>query len=704
MIVALRRIKDSWVTGDLGRMSSTVPFRSVALRRGGKHAMLLGIDVAASVAALVLAFYASADGSAAIVKGVANAWVLLPLAASAAFIFYVVGLSTRFWRFVSIIDLSLIVAATTLQTAIAYTLLEIVLGADFLGADFYLLQFLLAAVFMSLARGMRRFGPQLVGLANKVRRGAHAPSGPSALIAGAPEAVEQVLRQRELGVIDGFEPVGVLDEGEADLRRKLHGVPILGGLGAFNRVVSELRQRGSAPEALVIAATATEAANADYSSLASRASTLGLKVIRASRAADGGSKVELKEFDLSELLGRPPVKLDHEALARSIRGRKVLVTGAGGSIGSELVRQVASYGPGKLVLLELSEFNLYQIDHEIRQNFPDLEVAPILADIRDRAHIMRIFSEQAPELVFHAAALKHVPLVELNPCAGVATNLIGTRNVADAARKTRARAMVQVSTDKAVNPIGMMGATKRLGELYCQALDLQSERDEAATRFFTVRFGNVLGSSGSVVPLFQRQLRDRLPLTVTHKDMTRFFMTIHEAVSLTLHSAHTGLANNTKRGRIFVLDMGDPIRVVDIAHRMIRLSGLEPGVDVEVKFIGTRPGEKLFEELFDKREQRLPSSIPGVFEAEPSSLPLAILERAVAKLAAAIAENDENAVKREIFALIDVDADDAPAAALQIGVIATSPAKGRAPANANGIPLAANRSIAAKTAAAGALP
>ncbi|HBK92834.1 MAG TPA: polysaccharide biosynthesis protein [Parvularcula sp.] len=690
--------------GDLGRMSPTVSFRSAAFRRGGKHAMLLGIDVGASVAAAVVAVYLSADGPADFVKTIDNAWTLVPLATSAAFIFYVVGLSTRFWRFVSIIDLSLIAAACALQTAVAYTLLETVLGRTVLNGDFYLLQFLLAASLMSLARGMRRFGPQLVGVAQKFARDSDAARGPMALIAGAPEAVEYVLRQREFGVIDGFEPVGVLDEGEADLRRKLHGVPILGGLGAFNSVVTDLKKRGAAPEALVIAATATEAVNADYSSLASRATTLGLKVIRASRTAAGGSKVELKDFDLSELLGRPPVKLDHEALARTIRGRKVLVTGAGGSIGSELVRQVASYSPGKLVLLELSEFNLYQIDHEIRQNFPDLDVAPILADIRDRAHILRIFAEQTPELVFHAAALKHVPLVEQNPCAGVATNLIGTRNVADAARKTHARAMVQVSTDKAVNPVGMMGATKRLGELYCQALDLIGDKDARATRFFTVRFGNVLGSSGSVVPLFQRQLRDRLPVTVTHKDMTRFFMTIHEAVSLTLHSAHAGLANNTKRGRIFVLDMGEPIRVLDIAHRMIRLSGLEPDVDVEVKIIGVRPGEKLFEELFDKREQRLESSIAGVFEAEPAALPLATLERAAERLAAAIAVNDEKSVRREIFALIEIeDEKAAPAAAPAIGVIATSPVMARAAAN-DGIPLAGTKAVAPKSAVAGAIP
>ncbi|MFN0023051.1 MAG: polysaccharide biosynthesis protein [Parvularculaceae bacterium] len=678
--------------------------RTTALRRSGKHAMLLCIDVAASLAAILIAGVVTADGPLELSAMLRGAWTLGVLGFSAAMIFYLVGLSTRFWRFVSIVDLSLIVAASVLQGIAIYVLLEIVLGAEILQADFYLLQFLLAATFMSLARGMRRFGPQAIGVLNLKLRGSAIIAGPAALIAGAPDAVELVLRQREIGMIDGFEPIGVLDEGEADLRRRLRGVPILGGLGAFNRVVSDLRLRGAAPEALVIAASASEAVNAEYSSLASRATTLGLRVIRASRAApddNGDSKVVLKDFDLSELLGRPPVKLDHLALAGSIRGRKIVVTGAGGSIGSELVRQIASYSPARIVLIELSEYNLYQIEHEIRQNFPDVDLAPVLADIRDRASMMRIFETALPDLVFHAAALKHVPLVELNPCAGVATNLIGTRNVADAARKVGALAMVQVSTDKAVNPIGVMGATKRLGELYCQALDLESK---GGTRFFTVRFGNVLGSSGSVVPLFQRQLRNRLPLTVTHEDMTRFFMTIHEAVSLTLHSAHAGLANNTKLGRIFVLDMGEPIRVVDIAHRMIRLSGLEPGVDVDVKFIGTRPGEKLFEELFDHKEQRLASSIDGVFEADPVAVPLALLERAAERLAVAIAANDEQTVRREIFALIDVgsDAEDQkPAnAAPTIGIIAMSPGRtslNPAGAHSVGIPLAANTQMSGRT-------
>jgi O-antigen biosynthesis protein WbqV len=266
---------------------------------------------------------------------------------------------------------------------------------------------------------------------------------------------------------------------------------------------------------------------------------------------------------------------------------------------------------------------------------------------------MSVFADYRPQLVFHAAALKHVPLVELNPCPAVATNLLGTRNVADAARNCRAVAMIQVSTDKAVNPVGVMGATKRLGELYCQALDLLSEREAAATRFFTVRFGNVLGSSGSVIPLFQKQLRERLPLTVTHPDMTRFFMTIHEAVALILHSAHSALNAEARRGRIFVLDMGEPIKVVDIANRMIRLSGLEPGVDAKVSFIGTRPGEKLFEELFDKNERRLPSGIKGVFEAEPSALSMSALEGLFERLTAAVSRRDDKAIRKEIFAVIN---------------------------------------------------
>jgi O-antigen biosynthesis protein WbqV len=632
--------------------SSTVgagPFR-----RSGKHVILLAIDVVAVATAIAATVLVAVPRYAAAAYWDEWALALGPIALSGALIFYFVGLSRRFWRFVSIVDLALIMSAVLLHTAVSIPLLTVVMKADAPPPGFYVIEYVFAVSLMGLARLVRRFGPQVFAMARRVISGDRSPNDPPALIAGSPDAVELVLRKREFGVLKGFRPIGLLDVGDVNIRRRLRGVPILGGFLSFNHIYNELKCKPNAPTMLVIAATAAEASESDYVSLASRASGVGLNVVRAALSEKSiDARVELKEFDLSDLLGRAPIKFDAEMTARTIRGRTIVVTGAGGSIGSELVRQIAQFEPRKIVLIEQCEFNLYQIDHEIRQNFPKVSVAPVLCDIRDRGHVMSVFADYRPQLVFHAAALKHVPLVELNPCPAVATNLLGTRNVADAARNCRAVAMIQVSTDKAVNPVGVMGATKRLGELYCQALDLLSEREAAATRFFTVRFGNVLGSSGSVIPLFQKQLRERLPLTVTHPDMTRFFMTIHEAVALILHSAHSALNAEARRGRIFVLDMGEPIKVVDIANRMIRLSGLEPGVDAKVSFIGTRPGEKLFEELFDKNERRLPSGIKGVFEAEPSALSMSALEGLFERLTAAVSRRDDKAIRKEIFAVIN---------------------------------------------------
>ncbi|RSU36205.1 UDP-N-acetylglucosamine 4,6-dehydratase family protein, partial [Sphingomonas koreensis] len=339
--------------------------------------------------------------------------------------------------------------------------------------------------------------------------------------------------------------------------------------------------------------------------------------------------------------------------ARLSGGVRILVTGAGGTIGRELARQIAEHGPARLILLDANEFNLYDADLEMRESHPQVSCTPVLCSIRQRRQLMQVFAEHRPELVFHAAALKHVPLVEMHPAAGVQTNVLGTRNVADAARFYGALAMVQVSTDKAVNPVGFMGVTKRLGEFYCQALDLAGRGDPGAPRFITVRFGNVLGSSGSLIPLFQRQLSRGGPLTVTHPEIERFFMTVHEAVQLILQSASRGLRDGMRHGRIFVLDMGEPIRVIDIARRMIRLAGLDPEIDVGIDIIGLRPGEKLYEELFDAEESRLPSSIPGVFEAEPRPIPLRTLNKTFDALERASDEADDAACVAIATGLLD---------------------------------------------------
>ena len=339
-------------------------------------------------------------------------------------------------------------------------------------------------------------------------------------------------------------------------------------------------------------------------------------------------------------MGRAQFVSDRALVEKLIGGRRVLITGAGGTIGAELARQIARLDPSQLILLDNSEFNLYGIDLELREQHVDLPSAPMLCSIRDRERIMAVFAAERPELVFHAAALKHVPMVELHPSEGILTNVVGTRHVADAAAAHGALAMVQVSTDKAVKPTSVMGASKRLAEFYCQSLDLAGERTGCGLRCMTVRFGNVLGSSGSVVPLFQRQLARGGPLTVTHPEITRYFMSVHEAVALVLEASAHGLEQGEARGQIFVLDMGQPAKIVDVARQVIRLAGMRPDIDVKIEFTGLRPGEKLYEELFDETEARLHSEVDGILIALSKSINLEVLRRLFDELAAAAQHHD----------------------------------------------------------------
>ena len=349
--------------------------------------------------------------------------------------------------------------------------------------------------------------------------------------------------------------------------------------------------------------------------------------------------MELKPVAIEDLLNRPQVPLDRDGMARLIQGRRVIVTGAGGTIGSELARQVAAFGPEMLILLDNGEYALWQIDLELAETHPSVPRHALLADIRDEARIRAVFEAVRPELVFHAAALKHVPMVEDNPLEGLLTNVAGTRHVADAARAVGVRAMVLISTDKAVNPTSVMGASKRLAEMYCQALDIAARTAGQGMACITVRFGNVLGSTGSVVPLFQRQLARGGPLTVTHPDMQRYFMTVREAVGLVLQASVLRVGGAElpagEQGGIFVLDMGKPVKIVDLARQIIRLAGLQPDADVEIRFTGLRPGEKLYEELFHGKEPPAPIGHPGLLMATPRTADPALVGRAIDEIAAA---------------------------------------------------------------------
>lgn len=331
-----------------------------------------------------------------------------------------------------------------------------------------------------------------------------------------------------------------------------------------------------------------------------------------------------QQFDISALLKRAPRRIDQRAARRLIAGKRVLITGAGGTIGSELVRQTAAFDPALLALIDNSEFNLYQIDLEMREAGHGERLFSSLTDVCWREHLARVFDIVKPEIVLHAAAFKHVPIVEENRCAGALVNVSGAKNVFDAAIEAKAESVVFVSTDKAVNPSSFMGATKRIAELYAQALDV-AQND---TRFVTVRFGNVFGSTGSVAPLFARQIAHGGPVTVTHPDIQRYFMTTREAVQLVLQAASLQSGEKsivTHDGRIFVLDMGEPVRILDLAKRMIEAKGLVPGKDIEIRFSGLRPGEKLFEEIFLDTDKLIKTGADGVLLASPAMIDLPLL-------------------------------------------------------------------------------
>ncbi len=450
-----------------------------------------------------------------------------------------------------------------------------------------------------------------------------------------------------------YQPVGIIDDARNTQGLYFHDVQIIGSLLDPDSLVSRLESWASLPQRLFLTEPVTHFESDGILKITNWCEANDITVSRTPGLEDQDSEADnSRTVDPEKILDRPQTAVERSMLRQMFEGRRVLVTGAGGSIGSELTRQIASFDPAELILIDNCELNAYSIDLDLGQNFPDVSRRTYVASIRDAVRVNAIFETHRPELVFNAAALKHVPLVEMNPCEGVLTNIIGTRNVADAARNVGAVAMVQVSTDKAVNTTNVMGATKRVAEFYVQAQDRITNETDEMTRFFSVRFGNVLGSSGSLIPLFQRQISNGGPLTVTDPEMERYFMTIREAVQLTLVAAASGWAMDTSHGEIYVLDMGRPVKIVDLAERMIRLAGLTPYEDIDIEFIGIRPGEKLFEELFDASETRHESGIKGVGSARPEGIAIARLRAMILKLEQAAMAGDELKAKRLLKELV----------------------------------------------------
>lgn len=420
------------------------------------------------------------------------------------------------------------------------------------------------------------------------------------LIVGAGDAGDALLRELQRTAQAEVRVVGFLDDEAGKKGRVLRGVPILGPIDGAEAVVRKTRARKA--YIAIPGATGADVRRIVYHLLQAGLAVRILPSIEPG-ISDSGVLPELRNLIIEDLLKRAPVKLDEAGASKFITGKTVLVTGAAGSIGSELCRQVLKFKPNRLIALDIAETPLHDLMLELQRSNGSTPVRGELADITDRARIDRVFSEFGPELVFHAAALKHVPLLEDHPRDAVRVNIRGTQNVAESALQHGAEAFVQISTDKAVNPTSVMGTTKRVAEMLVGGMTQRGH-----TRYMSVRFGNVLGSNGSVLQIFRRQLARRGPLTVTHPEMKRYFMTIPEAVQLVIQAAVLG-----EGGEIFVLDMGNPVRIVDMAEDLIKLSGLVPGVDVKIEFTGIRPGEKLFEELHLDCEEFVPTSHPQVY-------------------------------------------------------------------------------------------
>ncbi len=491
--------------------------------------------------------------------------------------YYFSGCYKGIWRYASMADLLVIIRATCIATVLTIVSVIIIYGRANCPTPVFIIDWLLTIFAVGavrfLARGYRLVVSEQPGAMRKV------------LIVGDGDPVEMLTREIFSSPSVGLEPVGLITEDPDLVGTRIHGVPVLGTIAEIGEISAE-----KSVDEVIIAMPKASGTQVRRIITVCKEEDVKFRTLPPLGDIIKGmvSVNQIRDVQAEDLLRRPPIQLSTERILRSISGKRVLVTGAGGSIGSELCRQVAKYDPEVLILVEQAENCLYAIDYELeREMVPTVRHVAVVADIVDAERVEEIFESSRPHVIFHAAAHKHVPLMESNPLEAFKNNLIGTAVLAEAAIKWESESFVLISTDKAVNPTSIMGASKRTAELF-----VQDCIDARKTAFMTVRFGNVLGSTGSVVPLFMRQIRQGGPVTVTHPEVTRFFMTIPEAVQLVLEAATMG-----KGGEIFVLKMGEQIRIIDLAKDLIRLSGLSPGEDIEIVYTGLRPGEKLFEEL-----------------------------------------------------------------------------------------------------------
>jgi len=547
-----------------------------------------------------------------------------------AFFFWLFGLYRGVWRFSSLPDLmciSKVVLAGVFCIAFSFFLYN---RMEDLPRSVLPIYFFLLLVFLSVPRFFYRFWKERV-----LKEG----TGKKALIVGAGAAGEMLARDLQSDPNSGYSPVAFVDDDPRKRKRNIRGLRVVGDISTIPRFVERLEL-----DVVLIAIPSAndkqmqrivelcEACNVSFQTLPSVKELLSNTVTRGN----------LRNVSIEDILGREPIQLDWKKIQANLQGKKILVTGGGGSIGSELCKQLARVKPGKLIIFDQSEFNLYRVDAELSLAYPELDIRAVLGDVSDRVAVQRMLEGCRPDVIFHAAAYKHVPLLENQIREAVHNNVLGTKILAEQAIKAGIARFILISTDKAVNPTNVMGATKRAAEILCQNMS-----DISQTSFTTVRFGNVLDSAGSVVPLFRNQIHTGGPVTVTHPEISRYFMTIPEACQLIMKAETIG-----KGGEVFVLDMGEPIKIQYLAEQMIRLSGKRPGEDIEIEFIGLRPGEKLHEELFHPHEQLIETGYKKLLLAKARSNDREIWAALIEALVRECVEGSEERILAKLKGLV----------------------------------------------------
>lgn len=605
-------------------------------------------DLLATTAALFAAFYLRFEGGDYFYDRLPLLFQILPyFLAFSVVVFFVFNLTTAKWRFISLPDAMNIIRVASVLTVALLALDYIfvapnVRGAFFLGKVTIVLYWFLEIFFLSALRMAYRYFRY-----TRVRRHARTQDAAPTLLIGRAADAEVLLRGIESGAIKRIWPVGVLSPSSSDRGQLIRNVPVLGGIDDIEDVVADFAKRSKAITRVVMTPSAFEP-EAHPESILMRARKLGV-IVNRMPSLESGDTPRLTAVAVEDLLLRPSEQIDYARLEALIRGKAVIVTGGGGSIGSEICERVVAFGAARLLILENSEPALYTVSEALAADGTGAAIEGRIADIRDRERVMRLMAEFKPDIVFHAAALKHVPILERDWSEGVKTNIFGSINVADAALAAGAEAMVMISTDKAIEPVSMLGLTKRFAEMYCQALDHDlaagSGGGKPPMRLISVRFGNVLASNGSVVPKFKAQIEAGGPVTVTHPDMVRYFMTIREACDLVITAATHALGTQRSDVSVYVLNMGQPVKIVDLAERMIRLSGLQPGYDIEIVFTGMRPGERLHEILFASEEPTREIGVAGIMAAQPNEPPMQTLRKWITALDQAIAHDDRATIR-----------------------------------------------------------